>query len=524
MFNPSDLEGEVDHSFFDSDCDDSSVGRGDGKKIGKDKQSKPGHEWLHAKQTKDTKGAWSPRTDGTQKHLKPVKNNSSSRAERKENSCHSGEEERHRESSISVSCTSDKVVNNSSDGEEDFDLHSKMSKGTFMALSAGAREADDKDVYSQSPNESEEEILSSNAKHSKGRNKQTPKKRIRSRYNRSPSPTSTEASMDADSESSCSSSNRRSSLDSANLPRPNKSSLSPGGSRIPVGSARTRDVPASHKEESDDTITDVSPLSSPDSSLLQSLDLNRTEAEEGSLKEQQQEESVPSSGLGTLHQDEDSDPDEDEYSLSSVSQLGGKLVFHGSEGRNRKNYSFTNEEVRSIDHENQRLLRALSRLSPGPRPGSKAGKKAHMTSNSPLNRLSHSALNRQREQQRIERENLAFLKRLESVKPTPGLKRAEQLADYQRQVGYQGAPSYPVCVSSTKKGRSVSKTHSEIEISLCCPHQQVPGQSALHTTARLPPPVTRPANPFPGPKNWVQPDQPGAENTAVLKKHVAGSL
>ena len=96
-------------------------------------------------------------------------------------------------------------------------------------------------------------------------------------------------------------------------------------------------------------------------------------------------------------------------SLSSVSQLGGKLVFHGSGGRNRKNYSFTNEEVRSIDHENLRLLRALSRLSPGPRPGSKAGKKVHMTSNSPLSRLSHSALNRQREQQRIERENLVSL-------------------------------------------------------------------------------------------------------------------
>lgn len=92
-----------------------------------------------------------------------------------------------------------------------------------------------------------------------------------------------------------------------------------------------------------------------------------------------------------------------------MSQLGGKLVFHGSGGRNRKNYSFTNEEVRSIDHENQRLLRALSRLSPGPRPGCKAAKKAHMTSNSPLSRLSHSALNRQREQQRIERENLVSL-------------------------------------------------------------------------------------------------------------------
>lgn len=93
-------------------------------------------------------------------------------------------------------------------------------------------------------------------------------------------------------------------------------------------------------------------------------------------------------------------------SLSSESQLGGKLVFHCPGGRNRKNYSFSNDEVRSIDRENQRLLRELSRLSPAPRRGSTAGKKTHMASNSPRIRLSHSALNRQREQQRIERENL----------------------------------------------------------------------------------------------------------------------
>lgn len=54
----------------------------------------------------------------------------------------------------------------------------------------------------------------------------------------------------------------------------------------------------------------------------------------------------------------------------------------------------------------------------------------------------------------------AFLKRLESVKPTPGLKRSEQLADYQRQVGYLGAPLYPICVSTARKGRSTSKTPS----------------------------------------------------------------
>lgn len=93
-------------------------------------------------------------------------------------------------------------------------------------------------------------------------------------------------------------------------------------------------------------------------------------------------------------------------SLRSQSQLGGKEVFHYPGGRNRKNYSFSNDEVRRIDRENQRLLRELSRLSPGPRLGSVARKKTNMTSSSSLVRLSHSALNRQREQQRIERENL----------------------------------------------------------------------------------------------------------------------
>ncbi|XP_051242266.1 cilia- and flagella-associated protein 97 isoform X2 [Dicentrarchus labrax] len=459
MFNPSDLEGEVDHSFFDSDCDDSRDG---GKKLEKglkvDKQTPPAHEGLHEKQTENTKGGCSLRCDGTGKYLKPVEHISSSRAEKKDNSCPSKEDERSRVPS--VACTSDKVINNSSDSEEDSKLYSKRPNGRFMALLAEARETDHKDLHNQSPTESEEESLQSSAKHSKGRNKQSPKKRIRNRHTRSPSPTSTEASVDADSESSCSSSNRRGSLDSPVLPRSNRSSLSPGMRRTRVGSARSRDVPASHAEESDDTVTDVSPLSSSDSSPLQSMSLNRTEAEEGSLKEQQhQEESVPSSGLSNIHQDEDSDPDVDECSLSSESQLGGKLVFCPG-GRNRKNYSFTNDEVRCIDRENQRLLRELSRLSPAPTPGSTVGKKTHMASNSPLVRPSHSALNRQREQQRIERENLAFLKRLESVKPTPGLKRSQQLADYQRQVGYLGAPSYPISMSSTKKESSTSKTPS----------------------------------------------------------------
>ncbi|XP_059194224.1 cilia- and flagella-associated protein 97 [Centropristis striata] len=470
LLNPGEFEGEVDHSFFDSDCDESSVSRDGGEKMEQvleaKKESSPAHERLHAKQTENTKDCWSPRSDRTKNHLKPV-DNSSSISESIENSWRLKEDERSRTSSISsVACTSDKVINNSSDSEE----ASKRPNGKFLALLADAGGVDYKDEYSQSQNESEEE-LSFPSSHSgpKGRNKQSPKKVIRNRRTRSPSPTSTESSGDADSESSYSSSNRRSSLDSPTFARPNKPSLSPGVRRTQMSSTGSQDVLISRPEESEDTVTDVSPLSSPDFSPLQSLDLNHTEPEEESLKKQQQE-SVPSSRISDMHQDEDSDQDVDECSLSPESQLGGKLVFRCPAMRNRKNYSFTNDEVLRIDRENQRLLRELSRHSPGPRPGSSARKKTQTGSNSPHVRLSHSALNRQREQQRIERENLAFLKRLESIKPTPGLKRAEQLEDYQRHIGYVGAPSYPVCMSTTRKERCTSKT----------PSGQRPASSAHH--------------------------------------------
>ncbi|KAI3353156.1 hypothetical protein L3Q82_019706, partial [Scortum barcoo] len=419
MFNPSELEGEVDHSFFDSDCDDSRDGRKrmeKGLKAGK--EGLPAQGRLQGKQTQNARGACSQRTDGTTKHLKPVKSSGSSKAGRKENSSQSKEEYRSRASSTSSSCTSG---------------------------------ADDKDVYNRNPNETEKEALPSNAKHPKERNKQSPKKRIRNRHTRSPSPTSTEASLETDSEISSSRINFKCPV----ISRHSKSSSS-GVRRTQVGSAGSRGAPAGRTEKSDDTMTDVSLLSSPDCSLLQSLDLNPTETEEGSLKEQQQKESVPSSGLSNTHRDEDSDPDVG--SLRSESQLRGKMAFGGPRGRNRKNYSFTNDEVRCIDRENQRLLRELSRLSPGLRSGSTAGKKTHMASNLPCMRLAHSALNRQREQQRIERENLAFLKRLESVKPTPGLKRSQQLADYQRFTGYLGGPSYPNSGPRPVSSRAVSTT------------------------------------------------------------------
>ncbi|XP_068444863.1 cilia- and flagella-associated protein 97 isoform X2 [Clinocottus analis] len=455
MFNPSELEGEVDHSFFDSDCDDSS--RDGEEKIEKGlkagKENPPAPERLHAKQTEKTQGCSSPGTDETKKqHLMLVDNNCT-RAERKENSSQVKGEKSYRKS---VACTSDKANHISSDGEPDCNSQSKRHDETFIVLLDEAGDVNCKDVYSQRPNEYEEDALPSKHSDSKMENKQSPKKQIRNWRTSSPSSTSTESSVDADSESSYSSRNVRNSIDSPTLPKP---LLSHEMRRTRAGSAGSRDVPIGHTEESEDTVTDVSPLSSPDISPLQSLDLNHTEAKEGSLKEQQQE-TVPSSGLSDMHQDEDSDQDVEECSLSSESRLGGKLVSCAG-ARNRKNYSFTNDEVQRIDRENQRLLRELSRQSPGPRPGSTTRKNpSHMASKLPHIRLSHSALNRQREQRRIEKDNLAFLKRLESVKPTPGLNRSEQLKDYQRHIGSVGAPSYPVCMSPTKSERSTSKTPS----------------------------------------------------------------
>lgn len=79
----------------------------------------------------------------------------------------------------------------------------------------------------------------------------------------------------------------------------------------------------------------------------------------------------------------------------------------GSVGGSRKNYSFTNEEVRKIDRENQRLLRELSRSSACSRSGSSTfSSTSSRKNNSPPIRLYHSAVNRQKEQERIQKDNL----------------------------------------------------------------------------------------------------------------------
>lgn len=412
MFSPSELEGEVDHAFFDSDCED---GRREGEmktdsKLTIKNDILSTHEDEKQSKLTDNLTRLLEHDDETKKG--PMfEDKKYSKGDNK----------------------SSQILNSDSGNEED--ISSKKFNKHFMTSLAEAQEVDgDHSEKSGKYSSSELETV------------WIEKKPINSWHS---SPVSSEDNGDTDSESCYS--------DNSFHPKPNKTSSSENIGSI-VGSTMSRNTQWGSPDEFNDTVTSVSPLSSPASSRLQSLDLNHSETEDD-VKEQQQ--SAPSSGFSTAQPEESfSLSKTDDYSLNSQSRLEGQVVMQFSGSRHRKNYSFTNDEVKRIDQENQRLLRQLSRFSSCSRQGSASGQRRRIASNTPLNRLPPSALNRQREQQRIERENLAFLRRLESVKPTPGIKRSEQLADYQRQVGYRGTcPVYQSTsrVSSAGKGLRQNK-------------------------------------------------------------------
>lgn len=414
MFSPGELEGEVDHTFFDSDCEDGR--REDGidtaRKLANKNDILPAHD--DKIQSKPTNNIQSILENGDDTKKSP-------RSVNKSHCSDIGGKGDNRSSQILTS-----------DSENEERIYCKQFNKHFLTLLTEAKEDDEESgKYSSTTTE---DIW-------------TKKNPTDSCHSSTPS---SEANRDTDSES-CDS-------DDSYHPKYNKSSSSGNRGSI-VDFSTFGHAHCDSPEESDYTVTDVSPLSSPASSRLQSLDLNQSETEDDDVKEQQQ--SAPSSGFSLTQQEERfSLEDTDDYSLSSQSRLEGKAVMQFPGSRHRKNYSFTNDEVQRIDRENQRLLRQLSSSS---RPGSASGQKHRVTSNTPLNRLPHSALNRQREQQRIERENLAFLRRLESVKPTPGMKRSEQLSDYQRHAGYRGiCPVYHSTsrVPSAGKGLKQNKaTH-----------------------------------------------------------------
>ncbi|XP_072318878.1 cilia- and flagella-associated protein 97 [Eucyclogobius newberryi] len=183
--------------------------------------------------------------------------------------------------------------------------------------------------------------------------------------------------------------------------------------------------------------------SSPNRSRLKSADLNHSDVEEDKIG--------PSRDLSSVEYFYS----EEEYNYYPTSRQDGRVVMQCPGVRHRKNYSFTNSEVRRIDRDNDRLLWRLANLATSSRPGS-AHLQSPVTSNVPVKSSPHSAINRQREQQRIAQENQAALKRLKAVKPSAGMKRSDQLADYRRQASYPG-----VCSSfQISKEKCLGSKHS----------------------------------------------------------------
>uniref|UniRef100_A0A3P9NCZ4 Cilia- and flagella-associated protein 97 n=1 Tax=Poecilia reticulata TaxID=8081 RepID=A0A3P9NCZ4_POERE len=403
MFTSSELEGEVDHSFFDSDWDS---GRNVGEKREKDSKMKKRISSTRQRESVKHSGHL---TEETKRDLKEVENSKT-------------------DASL-ISFIPDEHIH---EGKDELNFHSKRPSGAFPAMLADIPNDGD----NKRQNDTRKSALAFPA-NSKEANEQSPRKLVKNQHPKNSPPSSNEASTDADSESSFSS--QRGILNSSNLSKPTKSFVRRKTRGTRRGSAESQDLPNMSTDESDGSVTDVSPLSSPDSGSLRSLS---SEAEKEGHEVQQEPKTLPSGAFSNIHEAVDSNTDVDECSSGLESHLEQKMVLHVSGGVVRKNYSFSNAEVRRIDLENKRLLQALSNISSGSKAEKNSKKSTSVPKGSSVAFYAHTAQVRDRQQRRIHQENLVLLKRLQSTQATPGMSRLEQLTDHQRRIEMPGYRTY----------------------------------------------------------------------------------
>ncbi|XP_059942125.1 cilia- and flagella-associated protein 97 [Mesoplodon densirostris] len=507
-------EGEVDHSFFDSDfeeaekCESNSVF---------EKQNDDAEERID----KDTENV--SLKFGIQRRKNDLTEKGTERNEKIPPEEHPTENDNIQAgSSLSLTTSS---RSKSCDATE-HKIHLPIPSSIPKIVKEGERD-NSTDGEESSDDEKKHHVRSKSAKPSNNLKKSISKKYSRSNSSSSSSSlSSSSSSSDTDcsntgsdvclSDSSPSLKKRLS--DVTHLPPKQKYKL--GEKSTGAQTSSTKPKVGDYTEESEDTVTDVTPLSTPDISPVQSFELGASNDQKMKVKRQENvgqevyenaedfknnSKSLKSAKKGKEKQEAslastsavlDSNLDHrykqevlhDTMDLNHLLKAFLQLDKKGPEKHHfdqpsvapRKNYSFTREEVRQIDRENQRLLKELSRQAE--KPGSKSTIPRRSTGPPP--KLYHSALNRQREQQRIERENLALLKRLEAVKPTVGMKRSEQLMDYHRNMGYLSSSPTSRRVRSTlgqySPLRGASRTSSATS-DLSCKSEQ----SAFDTSSGL---------------------------------------
>lgn len=444
MYSPKELEGEVDHSFFDSDCEE----------YGKECGASP--------------GVSNGKADNTERVAEPAvsdaKNARTSRERLSEEVKGHGsvDEDSSRSSSASSLLSSEDKLEADSDKNSSTHVHIAAKVSNVTGLSAGENgkdddEDDDEDGYKRSEEDTEDDSDQTSPT-SKAANHCLPKYsgKFRTGKHGPVSSSESDSSYSSSEDTSSESSPQRSSACSP---------LNPA-KRRPLAQREKLRLPS---EESEDTVTDVTPLSTPDMSPIQAFELafkREGERERVIMKQQHVQGGLAAGDMSSVS----------EAFLKVNTGLERELVI---ERRPRKNYSFSNDEVVRIDRENQRLLRELTRRNPR----SKSAVTAKKPSSPPV-RLCHSALNRQREQQRIERENLAFLKRLEAVKPTPGMRRSEQLSDFQRQALYLGATAASSKLECSQASRTSAGKSSRVS-SASSLHRARPASSVSTAVSKV---------------------------------------
>ncbi|XP_033121094.1 cilia- and flagella-associated protein 97-like, partial [Anneissia japonica] len=157
---------------------------------------------------------------------------------------------------------------------------------------------------------------------------------------------------------------------------------------------------------------------------------------------------------------------------SAKSNLSTKSLPH-----KRMNMSFSNDRVRQIDRENQRLLQQIMNKSGVElqNTGVKSKSRRPFPSQSATSfngnhqaRLSHSALRRQRENRRIEIENMKILSRIDSTKPTREMTKEALLEDHYKLTRYgqqlAKTPLRRISAKSTSGKPSMSEASSLLSL------------------------------------------------------------
>lgn len=253
-------------------------------------------------------------------------------------------------------------------------------------------------------------------------------------------------------------------------------------------SAKFRDRPKESsqkrsKSDSDSEITDVSPLNSPRSTP--------TKLQKQGQDKVQYSSSQTQSGEGEIQLE--SDKIDLKLLMDAVSEIdkqerlkanSRRVMFAppktkgGGQGKNH--YSFNKDRISTIEKENERLLRQIMQHI-GPKEKRKQPREVpHPVPR--IDRLTSSAVNRRREQSKIEQENLKFLNRLQKTKATRGLSRKEQLDQYSNTYLY-GVPIAAVHEHMAAE-EGLNSTYMRSTSSLNSTHQYTQGRRSRPSSAK----------------------------------------